>query len=270
MAEPATDRSPRRFYDGLAPGYHLLYPDWQATVVRQGEALDALVRAQCGDAPQRVLDCACGIGTQAVGLARQGHHVTGTDLSPVAAARAVREAAAQGTRLTAAAADMRQLPFGAGTFDAVVCADNSVAHLLTADALEAALSAMHRVLRPGGLLLAGLRDYEQARQSRQPWTPPQRSRTAGGGRSVSFQLWDWHEDGERYDFEHFQLIPDDGGGEGSGTDGWQVHVRRTTSWAMPQEQLTESAARAGFTETAWRQPEESGFFQPLLTARRPY
>ena len=48
------------------------------------DALDALI----GQDRAEVLDCSCGIGTQAIGLALRGHRVTGTDLSFRAAARA--------------------------------------------------------------------------------------------------------------------------------------------------------------------------------------
>ncbi|MEU4738779.1 class I SAM-dependent methyltransferase, partial [Streptomyces fradiae] len=83
----------RYFYDDLAADYDLLYADWDASVARQGTALDDRVTRALGPGPHDVLDCACGIGTQALGLAALGHRVTGTDLSPVAAARAAREAA---------------------------------------------------------------------------------------------------------------------------------------------------------------------------------
>lgn len=119
--------SVRDFYDGLAAGYHLIFPDWN--------------------------------GTQAIGLAAVGHGVIGSDLSPVAAARAAAEAGARGLRLTTAAADMRALPFRASAFDVVVCADNSLAHLLTADDVGEALAGMRRVLRDDGLLMIGIRDY---------------------------------------------------------------------------------------------------------------
>ena len=76
------------FYDELADDYHLIYADWEASIRRQGDALDALI----GQDRAVVLDCSCGIGTQAIGLALRGHRVTGTDLSPRAAARAAREA----------------------------------------------------------------------------------------------------------------------------------------------------------------------------------
>ncbi|WP_329373469.1 class I SAM-dependent methyltransferase [Streptomyces sp. NBC_00669] len=249
-----------RFYDELADDYHLIYSDWDASIRRQGAALDALI----GRAGADVLDCACGIGTQAIGLALRGHRVTGTDISPRAAARAAREAARRSLRLRTAAADMRHLPFADGRFDAVVCADNSLPHLLTGQEVRAALAEMRRVLRPGGLLLVSTRPYDELVRERPASTPPQVHRIAEGDgsgeeRAVTFQLWHWHDDGERYDLEHFQLVP--AGGE------WRVEVRRTTYWALPRNRLAGFAAEAGFVDAGWRLPPETGFFQPLLVAR---
>ena len=87
------------FYDGLAPFYHLIYPDWEHSVERQGAALDAVI-AELHPAAERVLDVACGIGTQALGLAGRGYRVAAADLSAAAVERAAREAAARiGQRL---------------------------------------------------------------------------------------------------------------------------------------------------------------------------
>lgn len=250
--------SARDFYDSLAADYHRIFPDWDASMTRQAAALDALVRRELGAGPHRLLDCACGIGTQAIGLARAGHRVVGSDLSPVAAARAAVEATARGVALPAMAADMRQLPFGPGAFDVVVCADNSLAHLLSAQDVAAALREMRRVLTDDGLLLLTLRDYDDLRRTRPVSTPPQVSRGTDG-RSITFQLWHWHDDGERYDQEYFQLVP-----EG---EGWKVRVRRATSWALSREEVTDAATAAGFTDLAWRMPDSSGFHQPVLAAR---
>ncbi|MBO1419819.1 class I SAM-dependent methyltransferase [Streptomyces sp. FH025] len=248
-----------RFYDDFADGYHLLYADWNASLARQGAALDALIRARLGEGPAEVLDCACGIGTQAIGLAALGHRVTGTDLSSASAARATAEAAARGLRLPTAAADMRELPFSDGRFDVVVCADNALPHLLTTEDVRAALGEMRRVLRPGGLLLVTTRPYEELRRTHPASTPPQTTEQ-DGRRSVIFQLWQWHEDGERYDLELFRLLPDD-------TGQWQVSVRRSTYWALTQAQLSVFAGEAGLAEAEWIQPADSGFFQPVLIAR---
>ena len=55
------------FYDQLAPFYHLVYQDWNATVRRQGEQLSALIKAEWSSS-RKILDVSCGIGTQAIGL----------------------------------------------------------------------------------------------------------------------------------------------------------------------------------------------------------
>ncbi|MFF2950283.1 class I SAM-dependent methyltransferase [Kitasatospora sp. NPDC057965] len=253
-----------RFYDQLAEDYHLVYADWAASVTRQGASLDALLRARLGDAPAEVLDCACGIGTQAIGLAAHGHRVTGTDLSPAAAARAGREAAARGLHLPTAAADMRRLPCTDGRFDAVVCADNSLPHLLTAADVRTAFAELHRVLRPGGLLMLSTRPYDELRLSRPTSTAPQPSMDGDGRRTVTFQLWHWHEDGERYDLEHFRLAEREGGGGA----GWgEASVRRSSYWALTRDRIDGFATEAGFTDVEWQPPAASGFFQPILLAR---
>jgi glycine/sarcosine N-methyltransferase len=260
----AHPHSARTFYDELAEDYHYLYEDWDAAVDRQGKALDALLRRELGHGSQRVWDCACGIGTQAVGLAAQGHDVVGTDLSPNAVARSATEAAARSLPLRLAAADMRRLPLAPGRFDAVLCADNSLAHLLTSDDVTAALGAMRQALREEGLLVIGLRPYDELRAERRTATQPQVTRTQAG-RVISFQLWDWHPDGEHYDLEHIQLRP---APENNNGDTWQVRTRNATSWAITRTQLTDLVSRAGFTDVTWHAPEETAHFQPLLTGRK--
>ncbi|MFF1741123.1 class I SAM-dependent methyltransferase [Streptomyces mirabilis] len=251
-----SETSVAHFYDELADDYHLIYADWDASIRRQGDALDGLI----GHDNASVLDCSCGIGTQAIGLALRGHRVTGTDLSARAAARAVREAAHRKVTLRTAAADMRRLPFPDGRFDTVVCADNALPHLLTEQDVHAALAEMRRVLRPAGLLLLSTRPYDDLLRNRPASASPQVHQSADGAeRTVTFQLWHWHEDGEHYDMEHFQLLPT--GGE------WHVKVRRTVYWALGRDRLVGLVTDAGFVDPEWRMPHETGFFQPLLMAR---
>ncbi|MEU6374938.1 class I SAM-dependent methyltransferase [Streptomyces sp. NPDC046909] len=254
-----SDPSVRRFYDDMATEYHLIFPDWDTSIARQASVLDPLIQGHLGAGPRRVLDCSCGIGTQAIGLAGAGHQVVGSDLSPRAAARAAVEAASRGLRLPVAAADMRQLPFAASVFDVVVCADNSLAHLLSEQDVIAGLRDMGRVLRPDGLLVLTVRGYDEIRASR-PTAPPPRATATPEGRVITFQLWHWHEDGEHYDLEHFQLVP--------AGDTWSVRTRHTTSWALTRAQLTGFVAEAGFTDVVWHTPDSTGFYQPVLTARR--
>jgi glycine/sarcosine N-methyltransferase len=246
----------RRFYDELAADYHLIYADWEGSIARQGEALDRLI----GPDRRRILDCACGIGTQAIALASRGHAVVGTDLSPVALRRATVEADRRGVALPVATADWRGLPFPDGEFEVVVAADNALPHLLTPADMIAGLTGMRRVLVDGGLLIVSTRPYDEIRAEHPGYSPPWKSRAAGG-RTITFQLWDWHDDGERYDLEHFTLVPG-----GDDPDLWNVTVRRATYWAITRAELAALVEAAGFTEVRWHEPEDSGFFQPVLTA----
>jgi glycine/sarcosine N-methyltransferase len=161
------------FYDDLAPDYHLLFPDWSAAIAAQAAVLEGLI----GAAGAAVLDCACGIGTQAIGLAARGHRVVAGDVSPVGARRCAAEAAARNLVLPAVAADMRHLPFPSAAFDVVVCIDNAIAHLLEPVQLGYALREMRRVLRRDGLLIIGTRS-DALRRTHPTTSPPQVHHTA--------------------------------------------------------------------------------------------
>jgi glycine/sarcosine N-methyltransferase len=247
-----------RFYDSLAETYHLIRPGWEEAIARQGEALDALAGAVLGSGPLDILDCTCGIGTQALGLAGRGHRVTGMDLSRDSVRRARREAADRAVRLVVLVGDMTALPVRPSSFDVVVSGDNAIAHLLTDHDLVAALTEMRRVLRPDGVLVLTLHTYEEPALSRHHVTDPHATTTPGGP-AVSFQSWRWHPDAEHYDFENIQVLPDG--------DGWRMAVERTTLRALSRVQLVDAACRAGFVAAAWHEPAETGFFQPVFTAR---
>ena len=84
------------FYDELAESYHLIFDDWNAAILRQRDVLARLLPVPANG--KRVLDCACGIGTQAIGLAMLGFSVEGSDPSNASINRARREAIARGLK----------------------------------------------------------------------------------------------------------------------------------------------------------------------------
>jgi SAM-dependent methyltransferase len=138
-----TDLGVQAFSDDLAASYDLIYPDWNAAAARQGVALEALLTNELGPGRKHLLDCACGIGTQLLGLTACGHRVVGTDLSFRAVVRAAIEAERAGASAYVAVADLRALPFPRHTFDGVICADNSLPHLVTESGVLTALREMH-------------------------------------------------------------------------------------------------------------------------------
>ena len=245
----------RAFYDELADDYDALHIDWRASVRTQGEVLDRLIRSELGDAPQRVLDCACGIGTQAIGIALQGHDVLATDLSPGAVRRAAAEATIMGARLATGVADFTRLADEVeGTFACVLACDNSVAHLHTDDELARFAGGVVAKLAPGGLALVSLRDYAPLVAERAGGHPVR----VGDG-TISFQIWDWDDDGRAYAMAQFTLR-----GEG---EHWQTTCRRTRLRALLRDDICGALAAAGLSDVGWRAPAETGYYQPVVTAR---
>jgi glycine/sarcosine N-methyltransferase len=250
----------RSFYDALADDYHLIFADWQGSMRRQAAALDRIIHEQLGSGPRTILDCACGIGTQAIGLALLGYRVHATDFSPAAVARAEREAAARRVSLSFGVADLRTLADDVdGEFDVVLACDNALPHLLTDDDLRLAVTHMAAKLRPGGLFLASLRDYDRLLQERPQGEGP-RVFDDIRGRRISFQVWDWAGDGSRYRLHQF-LVQQQGAG-------WQTRHFSTDYRALLPAELVAALRQAGFPLGIihWHEPEESGFFQPIVTA----
>ena len=66
----------QNFYDTMASQYDKLFLDWHDDKRKQAALLDGIFRAYGFDRSAKVLDCACGIGTQAIGLAALGYTVT--------------------------------------------------------------------------------------------------------------------------------------------------------------------------------------------------
>jgi SAM-dependent methyltransferase len=155
---------------------------------------------------------------------------------------------------------MRDLPHADVSFDAVVCVDNSLPHLLTEDDVGQALRQMRRVVRPGGLVVVTTRDYDAVVAERPTIAPVQRSRV-DGLRVVTTQLWDWHGASPVYDVTHLQ-VREIGAGQ------WTTAARTTTYRAWTRAELTTLAARAELRGTRWITPAGSGFFQPIMLARR--
>ena len=247
-------------YDRLAADYHRIFPDWRDTVDRQGEQLDRLIRSDMGDRALNVLDCSSGIGTQAIGLARRGHRVTASDISPAALERAVREGQAWDIELVTVVADIRHLERAiTERFDVVLSCDNSICHLLSPADLRTAFTAMRDRLNPGGLFLVSLRDYRRDARGRPPATPPRVSGDPGRRQAV-FQLWRW-EARDIYRPDLVFLLEADGR--------WQLSVYplpRLRAWT--REPLVAQLNAAALSDVRWRPPAETGYYQPIATGRR--
>ena len=142
-------------------------------------------------------------------------------------------------------------------FDVVCALDNALAHFLAESDLAVALRGCCAALAPGGLFLASMRDYDTLSAER-PTTTPIGVYDDPEGRRLVFQVWDW--DGDCYDLTIYLVRHR---AEAVSVMAFPSRVR-----AWQRADLDAALGRAGFVEITWLEPEDSGFYQPVVAARR--
>jgi SAM-dependent methyltransferase len=150
-------------YGALAEVYEWLISDAKVTPAAFVAAFDDVVTLLPPDA--RVLDCSCGTGQLAVGLAGLGLRVVATDDSAAMVRRTGALADELGASLRTVRAGWNELPdhFDDASFDMVFCVGNSLHHAEGAAGRSAALVSMSRLLRSGGRLVLTSRNWDLVR-----------------------------------------------------------------------------------------------------------
>lgn len=248
------------YYDDLAPYYHYIYGDWESSLKRQALALDGIIKDVFEPQIQTILDAACGIGTQSIGLAELGYQVTASDFSAAALLRARKEAKRRGLQIDFQEADMRQLGNEhQEPFDLVIACDNAVPHLPDDQEISRAFQAFFRCTRPGGGCLITVRDYSRLeRRANRPKLLPRHVHQTAEGRVVLTDVWDFA------DHDHYQattyLIDD------RGRDDVQVKaIRGGSYYCVELPTLILLLREAGFDQV---HEIHDRYFQPVLAAVR--
>ena len=246
-------------YDTIAAVYEFLVPD--ALLTPQGSADAFAAHVEPG---ARVLDCACGTGTLAVGLALRGCEVVATDASAAMVRRTARLAREHEARLEAVVCSWQQLPARGwdGRYDVVLCVGNSLPHAAGRDGRCAALRAMAGVLRPGGLLVVTSRAWEQVRAAGSRLQVAERLVVRDGRRGLPIYSWTipeaWDEP-QCFDVA-VALVGDDGA--------VRTYRERFAVWPFTEQELHEDLRDAGLEPEATGVPaDKPGRY--LVTARRP-
>jgi len=245
-------------YDTIAGVYEYLVPD--ALLSPRGSA-DAF--AQHVEPGARVLDCACGTGTLAVGLALRGHAVVATDASEAMVARTARLASANGVSVDASVCAWEALPERGWqeAFDVVLCVGNSLPHAVGRDGRRAALHAMAGCLRAGGRLVVTSRTWEQVRADGSRLQVAEQLVERAGRSGLPIYAWTIPE---RWDEPHcFEVAVAFAGRDGAVA----THRERFAFWPFTEDELREDLRDAGLEPEAAAVPgDKAGRY--LVTALR--
>ena len=245
------------FYNQMAEHYDLLFRDWDAATKEQALILHRLFSDAGFDMTAQILDCACGIGTQTVGLAALGYQMTASDLSEAELVQAKERTAKRGLTVRFERADFCALSeVFAESFDIVIAMDNAIPHMLTKADLERAVKSIIGQVKENGIFVASIRDYDTLLKEKPPYSPPYIHQTASGQR-VSFQTWTWTD--ENYHLVQY-MIEDEATLR---TSKFECEYR-----AVRRAELTELLYAAGCCSVQWKMPEETGFYQPVVIAKK--
>jgi ubiquinone/menaquinone biosynthesis C-methylase UbiE len=241
------------FYDQLSPFYKYIFQDWKTSVERQATILDEVIREYFDNDVHSILDAACGIGTQAIGLAQKGYQITASDISKSEIKKARDEAFQRGVDIEFCVADMRYLTqtFRA-KFDLVIACDNAVPHLLNDDEIRQAFREFYQVTSESGGCIISVRDYDAMEHGGTRLFPRQVHDTPQG-KIIVFDCWEF--DGDFYDITMY-IVED--AGQGIAT----THViRGGRYYCVSISKLQTLMKEVGF-KTVITLKER--FYQPLL------
>ena len=300
----------KKFYDDLAQDYHFIFKDWEQWMKNQGKILHELISIHYSDKSVnlkdiKVLDCAAGIGTQAIGLALYGYKVHATDISSNAIKRATKESIKflKPNQISFDVVDFcnldKCLSHKKHTFDIVICCDNALPHLLTNDLIKKALKSMKNMLKKNGLLILSVRDYDKIRNEKylQTGTTPKcfirKNDNHKLYRQITFQNWEWSKCKNYYKVDHFIMIEMDKNNQYKQekndvknkkyniefvSDGlnlsqigdiknWNIECRTTIYNALRKQNILSLLKQSGFDSIEWLSPSESKYYQPIIIAR---
>jgi len=247
------------YYDSLAPFYKFIYRDWNASVRSQANALDTVIREFTGNESKTVLDVACGIGTQSIGLAKLGYRVTSSDLSSAEIEMARQEAYRYEVQIEFQVADMRQVwDIFQKQFDVVLACDNAIPHLMDDNEILQAFKQFYQCTWTRGCCIISVRDYaELEKNDREDLIYPRHVHQTNDGRIVLFDIWRF--DGNYYEMTTY-IVEDIGR-----TEAKTLVLHGGRCYCVGISTLEELFRKAGFHEVV---TIRNRFFQPLIVAKK--
>lgn len=245
----APDRSTHGIEGEMSRLYDV-FVDWKGRLGREMPGLESRLAAASA---RKVLDVGCGTGRHVGALLERGFDAHGADLSEDMLVQA-RALVGAGERLHAwqLGAEPPESVRRAAPFDAITALGNVFPQLKADADIDRALADFRELLRPGGIVVLGLKALAVRVESRDPYMPL--LRRVHEGRPIWFvrylDLAPVLETGARECDFHMVVVAGDSAStrEGSEAESLLHRVSRMRIWSAPE--LTERFTRAGFRDVS--------------------
>ncbi len=122
--------------------------------------------------------------------------------------------------------------------------------------MDSAIKSIVNQIQENGIFVASIRDYDSLLMEKPPYSPPYIYKT-DKGQKVSFQTWVWNDD----NYKLTQYIVDD-------EETLQVSKFECEYRATRREEMTKLLRAHGCSKVEWKFPDETGFYQPIVVARK--
>lgn len=243
------------YYDFFADKYHIMLQNWEEKIENQGKILLKIINKYTKCKISSVLDCTCGIGIQAISLAKEGLKITGTDISHNELAVAKKNAQKYNVDINFIYSDCRYLEQTLHTnFDAIISIDSALPHLVTRENFIIAFQSIYNRLNKGGVFLSSYRDYTELLKTKPNMAYPIRFNTENNIDYTIFRKWKWYKD---IIYSRQYVIAEN---ESKSI----LYTANYKQWAVTKHQLISIAQETHYSEIYWLLPDESGFSQPIL------
>src|SRR3989344_5236813 len=149
-------------YEDIGAEFDELFDDVGKLTKLEAQSLDGVLRP---NGVRTVLDCACGTGMQAIGLAQLGYSVSASDISKAMVSEVRHKAVYQGVEIETKQADFTNMSSWKGrNFDAVINCGHSILYVDELDEVVQALQSMQSVTKEAGLVVVSVHNYLKLKQ----------------------------------------------------------------------------------------------------------
>jgi SAM-dependent methyltransferase len=211
----------------------------------------------------RVLDASCGAGAQAVPMAQLGFEVVAADPSTGMLRQAVEIAKDYRVRdkihfVRCDFLDLPQMLKGKPQFDAIITKGNALPHLTEDVEIVQTLRNFYKLLRPGGTLVIGMRDFAPFMEDRPEFIPGLVHKLQDDSDFITFDVWEWRDGPPVLARQNLFIVT------GQASD-YKVIKRRVVFRPLSTDEVKVVLVETGFTDIT-DQPDRT---ERVLVARKP-